>query len=109
MKVFYEKIERNVMGYKSKLSSDENDELFKAILALETEEECYRFFEDLMTIKELQSIAQRWEVARLLDAGKTYSEIKDKTQASTATISRINKCLSYGADGYSLLLKKIKK
>lgn len=97
------------MAYNSKFKSKENDDLFKAILTLESEEECYRFFEDLMTVKELQSISQRWQVARLLDANKTYAEIEEKTQASTATISRINKCLSYGADGYSLVLNKLKK
>ena len=97
------------MSYNSKFKSKENDDLFKAILSLETEDECYRFFEDLMTVKELQSISQRWQVARLLDANKTYAEIEEKTQASTATISRINKCLSYGAEGYSLVLNKIRK
>jgi len=97
------------MAYESKFKSKENDELFKAFLALEDEEECYRFFEDLMTVKELQSISQRWQVARLLSQNKTYAEIEEKTQASTATISRINKCLSYGADGYTRMLKKLKK
>ena len=97
------------MSYNSKFKSKENDDLFKAVLSLETEDECYRFFEDLMTVKELQSISQRWQVARLLDANKTYAEIEEKTQASTATISRINKCLSYGAEGYSLVLNRIKK
>lgn len=97
------------MAYQSKFNSAENDDLFKAIIALETKEECYRFFEDLMTVKELQSVSQRWQVVKLLDAGKTYAEIEEKTTASTATISRINKCLSYGADGYSMMLKKLKK
>lgn len=97
------------MSYQSKFSSKETDDLFKAILALETEEECYRFFEDLMTVKELKSISQRWQVVKLLDAGKTYAEIEAKTTASTATISRINKCLSYGADGYAGMLRKLNK
>lgn len=97
------------MAYESKFKNKENDDLFEAFLALETEEECYRFFEDLMTIKELQSIAQRWQVAKMLDAGETYAAIENKTKVSTATISRINKCLSYGADGYSAVLKKLKK
>ena len=97
------------MAYESKFKSKENEDLFEAILALESMEECYRFFEDLMTIKELQSIAQRWQVAKMLDAGETYAEIEKKTKVSTATISRINKCLSYGAEGYSTVLKKLKK
>jgi len=97
------------MAYESKFKSKENDDLFEAFLSLESNEDCYRFFEDLMTIKELQSIAQRWQVAKLLDAGETYSEIEKKTGASTATISRINKCLSYGAEGYTGMLKKLKK
>ena len=97
------------MAYKSKFSSKANDDLFEAILALKNQEECYRFFEDLMTIKELQSISQRWQVVKMLDSGETYAEIEEKTKASTATISRINKCLSYGADGYSLMLNRLKK
>lgn len=95
------------MPYTSKFKSKANDELFRAILALENNEDCYRFFEDLMTIKELQSIAQRWEVARLLRDGKTYHEIEAETKASAATISRINKCLLYGAEGYQSILKKL--
>ena len=95
------------MAYTSKFKSKANDELFRAILALDNSEECYKFFEDLMTIKELQSIAQRWEVARMLREGKTYHEIEAETKASAATISRINKCLLYGADGYQSILKKL--
>jgi TrpR-related protein YerC/YecD len=76
---------------------------------LETEEECYRFFEDICTIKELQAIAQRFQVARLLDQKKTYNEIEEITKASTATISRVNRCLLYGADGYQLILKRLKE
>ena len=95
--------------YESKFKSNVNDELFKAVLSLESEEECYRFFEDLMTIKELQSIAQRWQVARMLDEKKTYGEIETATKASAATISRVNKCLQYGAGGYTCVLKKFKE
>ena len=95
--------------YESKFKSDVNDELFKAVLSLESEEECYRFFEDLMTLKELQSIAQRWQVARMLDEKKTYGEIETATKASAATISRVNKCLQYGAGGYTCVLKKFKE
>ncbi|MBQ5797420.1 MAG: hypothetical protein IIW15_05260 [Firmicutes bacterium] len=85
------------------------DDLFEAILSLENEEECYRFFEDICTIKELQSIAQRLEVAKLLREKKTYSDIEEITKASTATISRINKCLMYGSDGYNLILDRLEK
>jgi len=97
------------MAYESKFKSESCDALFETILKLENQDECYRFFDDLMTIKEIQSIAQRWEVARLLNEGKTYQEIEDATKASTATISRINKCIQYGADGYKIALEKIKK
>jgi len=95
------------MAYRSKFSSQANDRLFKAILSLESEEECYRFFEDLLTIKELQDISQRWEVVNLLREGCTYSEIVSRTKASAATISRINKCLEYGAGGYRLMLDRL--
>lgn len=97
------------MTYASKFQSRENDELFGAILALENVEECYRFFEDLMTIKELQAISQRWEVARMLHRGQTYHAIAASTKASAATISRINKCLLYGAEGYTTILKRLEE
>ena len=96
------------MSYDSKLKRDDIDELFKAILLLENEEECYRFFEDICTVNELHSIAQRLEVARLLSEKRTYGEIEEMTKASTATISRINKCLMYGSDGYSMVLDRMK-
>jgi len=95
------------MSYQSKIKDRFTDALFEAILKLENMEECYRFFEDICTIKELQSISQRLEVAKLLKQGKTYSEIEKTTGASTATISRVNRCLHYGADGYKLILEKI--
>ena len=95
--------------YDSKFKSNETDDLFAAILALETEEDCYRFFEDLMTIKELQAVTQRWQVARMLDGKKTYGEIETATKASAATISRVNKCLQYGAGGYTRVLKRMQK
>lgn len=95
------------MTYNSKFKSEEIDELFKAILSLEDEEDCYRFFEDACTINELHVIAQRWQVAKLLHEKKTYTEIEQETKASTATISRINKCLMYGSDGYKSVLEKI--
>ena len=96
------------MAYESRFKSEELDELFRAILALENEEECYRFFEDLCTVKELQSIAQRLHVAKLLDEECKYTEIEERTKASTATISRINKCLHYGTEGYRIVLDRIK-
>ena len=97
------------MSYESKLRNKETDDLFRAILLLETEEDCYRFFEDLCTIKELQAISQRFQVATLLDEKKTYSEIEEITGASTATISRVNRCLVYGAEGYRNQISKLKK
>lgn len=93
--------------YHSKLKCREIDELFEAILTLENIEECYRFFEDVCTINELQALAQRLEVAKMLKEKKTYIEIAEKTGASTATISRVNRCLNYGADGYKLVLKRL--
>ena len=93
----------------SKLKSEQMDNLFRAILQLQSEEECYNFFEDICTINELHSIAQRWEVARLLDQNVTYNEIAQQTGASTATISRVNRCLNYGAGGYRAVLERLKK
>ena len=97
------------MEFEAKFKSKEVEELFDAILKLENYDECYRFFDDLMTIKEIQAISQRWQVAKMLDEGKTYLEIEEKTKASTATISRINKCMQYGAEGYTTILKKTNK
>ena len=93
--------------YKSKLKDEFVDELFRAILLLEDEEDCYRFFEDICTIKEIQSISQRFAVAKLLKEKKTYTEIEKLTGASTATISRVNRCLVYGADGYQRILRRL--
>lgn len=83
------------------------DQLFKAILSLEDQEECYLFFEDICTINEIKSIAQRLEVAKMLKEGATYEEIANQTGASTATISRVKRCLNYGADGYKLVLDRL--
>ena len=80
--------------------------LLKAILALETEEECAAFFEDLCTIKEIQDLSQRLQVADMLNHGEKYQTIEQATGASTATISRVNKCLVYGSGGYRLVLDK---
>ncbi len=95
--------------YVSKLQSKELDDLFNAVLSLQDVSECYRFFEDICTIGELLSIGQRWQVARRLDEGMTYQDISKQYNASTATISRVNRCLEYGANGYRLLLDRMKK
>ena len=97
------------MSYESKFKRDDIDELFDAVLTLESREDCYRFFEDVCTVNEIHAIAQRLQVAKLLSEKKTYNEIEDATKASTATISRINKCLIYGADGYRRVLERMKK
>lgn len=85
------------------------DQLFKAILSLKDEEQCYKFFEDICTISELKAMAQRLEVARMLDEGCIYEIIVEKTGASTATISRVKRCLVYGADGYNSVMQVIKE
>jgi len=78
--------------------------LFEAVIKLKTKEDCERFFEDVCTIKEMEDLSQRLEVAALLKEGKNYREISEKTGASTATISRVNRCLVYGRGGYDLVL-----
>ena len=83
------------------------NQLFQAILTLQTVDECYTFFEDACTINELLSISQRFEVARMLRDKKTYLEISKKTGASTATISRVNRSLIYGNDGYEMVLTRM--
>ena len=83
------------------------NQFFKAIVAIKNEEECRAFFEDICTIKELQDISQRLDVAVMLDAGKNYQEISKTTGASTATISRVKKCLVYGSGGYRTALERI--
>lgn len=95
------------MAYESRFKREDIDELFEAILTLESVEDCYRFFEDICTVNEIHSIAQRLQVAKLLSEKKTYTEIEAETNASTATISRINKCLVYGADGYKRVLDRL--
>ena len=95
------------MAYESKFKREDMDELFDAVLTLENREDCYRFFEDICTINELHAISQRLQVAKLLSQKKTYSEIEEQTKASTATISRINKCLVYGAEGYQRVLERL--
>lgn len=95
------------MSGNHKLKNQALEELFQAILQLETTEECYEFFEDLCTVTEMQAMGQRFLVARLLDAGESYEEIVAKTGASTATISRVKRCLLYGSDGYRGALDKL--
>ncbi len=90
-----------------KLRDAHTDRLFEAILALKDQDECYSFFEDLCTVAEIKSLAQRLTVAILLRRGGTYSEICEATGVSTATISRVNRALEYGADGYKTVLSRI--
>ena len=87
-------------------SIEEHDKLFEAILSLSTIEEARLFFEDICTVKELEAISQRLEVAKMLKCGAGYSEISAKCGASTATISRVNKCLLYGRGGYNIVIKQ---
>lgn len=84
-------------------------ELFEAILTLQSEEECFDFFEDVCTVNELLSLAQRFEVAKMLKEGHTYMEVAEQTGASTATISRVNRSLNYGKDGYEMVFARMKK
>ncbi len=90
-----------------KIKTEAVDHLFQAILCLNTAEECYDFFEDLCTVNELLSLSQRFEVASMLRRHNTYLEIAEKTGASTATISRVNRSLNYGNDGYDLVLERL--
>ncbi|MCR2823421.1 YerC/YecD family TrpR-related protein [Lederbergia panacisoli] len=92
-----------------KLRGRELDQLFEAVLSLKNVEECYRFFDDLCTINEIQALSQRLEVARMLRDGKTYHKIETETGASTATISRVKRCLNYGNDTYEMVLERIHK
>ncbi|SDX10025.1 Trp operon repressor family [Marininema mesophilum] len=90
-----------------KLRKKEVDNLFTAILSMETLEECYQFFDDLCTVGEIKSLAQRLEVARMLRAGSTYNQIEADTGASTATISRVKRCFQYGTEGYLMALERL--
>ncbi len=92
-----------------KVKTESLDFLFDAILCLKNKEECYTFFEDICTVNELLSITQRFEVAKMLREQKTYLEIAEKTGASTATISRVNRSLNYGNDGYDMVFERMKK
>ncbi len=92
-----------------KLRDAFSDQLCQAVLALESVEECYQFFEDICTISELKALSQRLEVARMLKNGHTYDDVVARTGASTATISRVKRCLNYGADGYKIILDRLAK
>lgn len=92
-----------------KIHTEAVDFLFDAILCLENREECYTFFEDVCTINEILSLSQRFEVAKMLKDKKTYLEISEKTGASTATISRVNRSLNYGNDGYDMVFERLEK
>lgn len=94
--------------FESKLENKNADFLCDAVLTLKTKEECYRFFEDIFTISEVKAIEQRLHVAKLLSEKITYSKIGEETGASTTTISRVNRCLSYGSDGYNTVLNRLK-
>lgn len=97
------------MGINSRLQDPFIDKLFEAILTLENIEDCYKFFEDICTVAEIKSLAQRLEVAKMLEKNHTYGDIAEQTGASTATISRVKKSLNYGADGYKLVLQRLKE
>ena len=93
----------------NKLKTPEVEQLFDAILTLKDNDECHAFFEDICTINELVSLSQRFEVAKMLRQKKTYLDIAEKTGASTATISRVNRSLNYGNDGYDMVFSRINK
>lgn len=93
----------------SKIKDELTDRLFEAILQLQSVDECYNFFEDVCTVAEIKALAQRLEVARMLREHRTYTEICEKTGASTATISRVNRSLNYGADGYTMVLDRMER
>lgn len=94
--------------FSSRLKNEQTDNLARAFLSLAGEEDCYRLFEDLFTIREIQDLSQRLEVAQLLQRQATYTEIVEKTGVSTATIGRVNRALNYGAGGYQLVLERMR-
>ena len=97
------------MADKNPRKKPTTDALFDAILSLETREECYDFFEDLCTVKEISDMAQRLEAAKLLLDGSTYEQIVKTVEISTATISRINRCIQYGTGGYRQTIEKVRE
>ena len=90
-----------------KIRDEQTDNLFRAVLSLNNIDECYAFFEDLCTVSELREMAKRLTAARMLNNNYIYSDISDKTGLSTATISRVNRCLKYGNDGYAEILRRL--
>ncbi len=100
-------MESGAVTMNPKIKNANADELFKAILTLKTVDECYAFFDDLCTITELKSMAQRYTVAKMLNEGEIYNEIVTNTGASTATISRVNRALTYGSDGYAITFQRL--
>ncbi|MEC9484413.1 MAG: YerC/YecD family TrpR-related protein [Candidatus Izemoplasma sp.] len=97
------------MDYRYKIKNKEIDELFEGILKLETVEECYRFFDDLCTINELEAFGQRLKVAKMLLEKKTYQKIENETGISAATISKISKSFTFGPGGYELVISRLKE
>lgn len=91
-----------------KLRGEQLDQLFRAVLSLKDLEECYRFFDDIATMSEIQSLAQRLQVAKMLNEGYTYGAIVEESNASTTTISRVKRCLNYGNDGYQMVLERVR-
>lgn len=93
----------------AKFDKKQLERLYKAVLTLESEEECDKFFEDICTIQELETISQRLEVAGLIKDGKSYADISEQTGASTATVCRVGKCIKYGSGGYDIVLSRLGK
>ena len=108
MEQIFDPNERGKMAVNSKIKDGNLDKLFEAILTLENVEECYAFFEDLCTVPELKAMSQRYVVATMLNDKRVYSDIVSETGASTATISRVNRSLIYGCDGYELVFERLK-
>lgn len=97
------------MSSDERLQNQLTDSLCEAVLLLKSKEECYRFFEDIATVAEIKALAQRLEVAKMLQKNETYTSIGEVTGASTATISRVKRCLNFGADGYQMILRRIQE
>ena len=95
--------------YESRIKNEQTDMLVKALLSLENADECYRFMEDLLTMREIRDLSQRLEVAQLLRQKATYNDIVEQTGVSTATIGRVNRALTYGMGGYEMILDKLKE
>ena len=102
-------VTKEIIAMSKKIRTEAVDYLFEAVLSLENKEECYTFFEDICTINELLSLSQRFEVAKMLTDKRTYLDISEKTGASTATISRVNRSLNYGNDGYEMVFSRMKE